>query len=485
MKIDRRFFMGWAISLIYGFFVKSNAQSVVNPNSSTKLAVNQVGYYPNGFKIALLINAATPETNRIEIVNFRTKRTAFVTQIGEKRRDGASQDIVQTIDFTEFNKEGKYYLKYGNIESYPFEIGKDIYQDTFTKMLRSYYFQRCGVAIRDTITGIGHSPCHLNDGIIAHSDNFHQAGEVKRATGGWHDAGDFGKYVGPTTVTIGRLLSLYEQYPNLFRDRQLNIPESGNGRPDILDEVRVGLDWLMKMQREDGAVYRKLSGKEWPGMILPNQDIQPRLIYGISTPETAKFAAALAMAARIYTPFDTLLAQQYLKSAQKAWQFLENEPEMKVDWFEGDEGGSGKYLAGEWDTEESLNTDKDDRLWAAAELFITTGNATFQEYLEREITSFSYTMFEWKDPSSLGMVNYLFQKRHQSSDNLQQQIKDKLLGKADSFLEKIAKSGYRLVSDNFVWASNKKVAEEGITLMYAYKLTKNREYLKGAIDQLN
>lgn len=477
--------MGWAISLIYGFFVKSNAQSVINPDSNTKLAVNQIGYYPNGFKFAFLINSTTAETNRVEIVNFRTKRTAFVTQIGEKRRDTASQDIVQIINFTEFNKEGKYYLKYGNIESYPFDIGKDIYQDAFTKMLRSYYFQRCGVAIRDTITGIGHSPCHLNDGIIAHSDNFHQAGEVKRATGGWHDAGDFGKYVGPTTVTIGRLLSLYEQYPNLFRDRQLNIPESGNGRPDILDEVRVGLDWLMKMQREDGAVYRKLSGKEWPGMILPNQDIQPRLIYGISTPETAKFAAALAMAARIYTPFDTLLAQQYLKAAQKAWQFLENEPEMKVDWFAGDEGGSGKYLAGEWDTEESLTTDKDDRLWAASEMFVTTGNPTFQQYLEREIPSFPYTMFEWKDPSSLGMVNYLFQKRHQSSENLQQQIKDKLLGKADSFLEKIAKSGYRLVSDNFVWASNKKVAEEGITLMYAYKLTKNPEYLKGAIDQLN
>lgn len=485
MSIGRRFFMGWAISLVYGLFAKSQAQSVVNIDSKTKLAVNQVGYYPNGFKLALLINSTGATTNQVEVVNFRTKRTAFVTEIGNKRKDAASQDIVQTIDFTSFNKEGKYYLKYGNIESYPFEIGKDIYQDAFTKMLRSYYFQRCGVAVRDTITGIGHSPCHLNDGIIAHSDNIHQAGEVKRATGGWHDAGDFGKYVGPTTVTIGRLLSIYEQYPNLFTNRQLTIPESGNGRPDILNEVRVGLDWLLKMQREDGAVYRKLSGKEWPGMILPNQDIQPRLIYGISTPETAKFAAAMAMAGRIYTPYDTLLAQQYLKAAQKAWNFLENEPEMKVDWLEGDDSGSGKYLAGEWDTEESLTTDKDDRLWAAAELFITTGNATFGQYLEQEVPLFSYTMFEWKDPSSLGMVNYLIQNRQKGSDSLKQQIKEKLIAKADSFMEKVAKSGYRLVSDHFVWASNKKVAEEGITLMYAYKLTGNREYLKAGVDQLN
>ncbi|HBL11018.1 MAG TPA: glycosyl hydrolase family 5 [Cyanobacteria bacterium UBA11162] len=484
MRMGRRFFLGFAISTAYGFSAKNQAQTVSH-EGTTQIIINQVGYFPSSPKSAFLINLTNLESDRVEIVNVRTKRTVFTASLAEPQQDEASQDIIQAIDFTPLDREGRYYLKYGSIESYPFVIGKDVYQDPFIKLLRSYYLQRCGVALRDSVTGIGHSPCHLNDGIIAHSDDFHSAGEAKRAQGGWHDAGDFGKYVAPTAVTIGRLLSLYEQYPNLFRDRQFSIPESGNGRPDLLDEVRVGLDWMVKMQRADGAVYRKLSGKEWPGMILPNEDIQPRLIYGISTPETAKFAAVMAMAARLYTSYDVLLAQQYLKAAQKAWDFLQLEPFMKVDWVEGDDSGSGKYLASEWDTSESLKRDTDDRLWAAAELFITTGRSEFEDYLVGNIEGWYYGLFEWSDPSPLGMINYLMQTRYPGSDTVKQQIKDKLIQRVDSLMQKVGSSGYRLANHDFSWASNKKAAEEGITLLYAYKLTGNREYFKAAIDQLD
>ncbi len=488
MKISRVLFLvvilslGIAIALRY--FANKKADSVVQA-STAKLVINQVGYYPTAPKSAFLINSNNHNTNRVELVNCRSKKTVFAAELGEPYQDEVSKDIIQTIDFTKFQQEGRYYLKCDNIQSYPFRIGRDIYQDSFTKLLRSYYLQRCGVTVRDSVTGIRHTPCHLNDGLIAHTDSYHQAGELKQAQGGWHDAGDYGKYVGPTAVTIGRLLSLYEQYPNLFSDSQLNIPESGNGRPDLLDEVKVGLDWLLTMQREDGAVYRKLSGKDWPSTILPHEDKQPRFIYGISTPETAKFAAAMAMANRVYAPLDTELAQNYLKAARKAWDFVQREPSMKVDWVEGDDSGSGKYLFSEFDPEESLKTDKDDRLWAAAELFISTGELGFEQYLRENIHSFPYTLFEWKDPSSLGMIDYLMQTRRKGSDKLKQQIKEKLLQRADSLLQKVALSGYRLANDRFIWASNKLVAEEGITLLYAYRVTGNQAYFKAAVDQLD
>lgn len=484
MKIDRRFFLGWAISMVYGFWAKGQAQSV-NLDNLTKLLINQVGYSPTRPKLAFLLNSPHSATNPVQLINVRNNRPVFEVELSAPMQDAASQDNIQRVDFTAFNRPGRYYLKSGDIQSYPFDIGQDIYQDAFNTMLRSYYLQRCGVAIRDSINGIGHSPCHLNDGTFAHTDDMHRGGEMKRAQGGWHDAGDFGKYVGPTAVTVGRLLSLYEQYPSLFSDRQLMIPESGNGRPDVLDEIKVGLDWMVTMQRRDGAVYRKLSGKEWPPMILPNEDIQTRYIYGISTPETAKFAAALAMAARVYSAYDVLLAKNYLKAAQKAWEFLQSEPSMRVDWVEGDDSGSGKYLAGEWDTEASLTTDKDDRFWAAAELLITTGEASFAEYLEQELPELSYTLFEWKDPSALGMADYLLQPRQQGSENLKAQMKQKLLERADRLLETVNGSGYRLAIDKFIWASNKMVAEEGITLFYAYKLTGNQEYFQAAVDQLD
>jgi endoglucanase len=472
------------IAIAFGFSAKSNAQSPAQA-APFKIVINQVGYYPNSPKSALVINTGNPQTGKVQLANFRTKRTVFETELGEPQQDAASKDYIQTIDFSKFKQEGQYYLKIGTINSYPFQIGKNIYRKSLSQLLRSYYLQRCGVAVRDVASGVNHPPCHLSDGLIARTDSFHQAGKLKPAKGGWHDAGDYGKYVGPTAVTVGRLLSVYEQYPKLFSDRQLAIPQSGNRRPDILDEVKIGLDWMLTMQREDGAVYRKLSGKDWPGTILPHQDKQPRFLFGISTPETAKLAAAMAMAARVYAPLDGKLSQNYLKAAQKAWDFLQKEPLTKVDWLEGDDNGSGKYIDFELNQPQAAKADTKDRLWAAAELFITTGNPTFEQYFANNLSSFSYTLFEWSDPSSLGMVDYLMQTRQKGSDILKQQIEQKLIQRADSLLQKVASSGYRLANQDFIWASNKRAAEEGITLLHAYRLTGNRDYFNAAVDQLD
>ncbi len=469
-------------AIAYGFSAKTNAQSP-SQTATSKIVINQVGYYPNSPKSALLINVTNPRPGKVQLVNNRTKRTVFETELTAPQQDAASQDIIQTMNFSQFNKEGIYYLKFGTIQSYPFQIGKTIYRDALNKLLRSYYLQRCGVAVRDSAIGVNHPPCHINDGLIAHADSFNQSGKQKRAIGGWHDAGDYGKYVGPTAVTVGRLLSLYEQYPKLFSDRQLAIPESGNRRPDILDEVKVGLDWMLTMQRQDGAVYRKLSGKEWPGAILPHKDQQPRYVYGISTPETAKFAAAMAMANRLYASYDSAFAQTCLKAAQKAWDFLQKEPSTKVDWFEGDDSGSGGYL--NQSPEGRLQTDRNDRLWAAAELFITTGNSAFEQYLNQNIGSWTYQVYGWTDSSPLGMTDYLMLTGRKGSDSLKEQIKEKLLQRADSLMQKVASSGYRLANQDFIWASNRLAAEEGITLLYAYRVTGNQDYFSAAVDQLD
>jgi endoglucanase len=486
MKINKVFVLiviiSFLIAVALGAFTKNLLEA---PNR--KIVVNQVGYYSNSPKIALLVNSSIFWKNTVELVESKSNQAVFAVNLGGHNPDEASKHSTQTIDFTSFNKEGTYYLKYGKLQSYPFQIGKDAYQDALTKLLRSYYLQRCGVAVSDRASGINHPPCHIKDGLLAHKDSINPAGKSIRAVGGWHDAGDFGKYVSSTAVTIGRLLNVYEQYPKIFTDRQLNIPESGNGKPDILDEVKVGLDWMLTMQRSDGAVYRKLSGKNWPGKIVPHEDTQQRFIYGISTPETAKFAAAMAMAGRLYTSYDAKLAQTYLQAAQKAWAFLQKEQSMKVDWVDGDDSGSGKYLytEGDYDPEGALRTDKDDRVWAAAELFITTGDDTFEQYLIQTVPLFSYTLFEWADPSSLGMIDYLMQTRRQGIDDLKQLIKEKLTARADSLVQQVSSSGYRLANNVFIWGSNKRAAEEGITLFYAYRVTGNQAYLKAAVEQLD
>jgi endoglucanase len=296
---------------------------------------------------------------------------------------------------------------------------------------------------------------------------------------------DYGKYVATTAVTTGRLLSLYETYPDRFPDWQLTIPESGNGIPDLLDEMRVGLDWLLTMQRADGAIYRKLSGKNWPSIVAPDADNQPRYLYGISTPETAKVAAVMAIAARTYVPWQPQAAAQYLAASKRAWTYLQQHPQMQVDWVNGDDSGSGKYLASEIDTEPSLNVDTDDRLWAAAELFITTKEGEFDRYFRELSPKFDYALFEWKDPSPLAMLDYLNAFKMSAVSPIKAEITAKIIQRADAIMARVNSSGYRLANHRFIWGSNKMTASEGITLLFAYQAIDKPLYRQAAIEQID
>ncbi len=474
------------IILVSAFFliIISGNWIQLHATSSAKIVVNQVGYLPTSPKVALLVNSNTAQ-QQIELVNSSTKQTVQVIIPSQSVRDRDSNDRLQTIDFSQIDRPGNYFLRVGSIESYPFAIASNVYQEPIIKLLRSYYLQRCGVAIDDRVTEIRHAPCHLRDGAIAHQDPTSRAGKTIPATGGWHDAGDYGKYVSTTAVTTGRLLSLYEHNPKAFPDRQLTIPESGNGIPDLLDEMRVGLDWMLSMQRSDGAIYRKLSGKKWPQIVAPDEDTQTRFIYGISTPETAKFAAAMAIAARVYAPIQPQQSAIYLKASRQAWEYLQTQPKMKVDWVDGDDSGSGKYLASPIDIEPSLKIDTDDRLWAAAELFITTKESQFDRYFLQQLPKFDYTLFEWKDPSALGIANYLSEIYTPGSERITAQIAQQILNRADALVKKVSTSGYHLANQRFIWGSNKMIATEGLTLILAYRMTDGPAYRQAAIDQID
>ncbi len=474
------------IILLGAFFliITSGNWHQLSAASSAKIVVNQVGYLPNSPKIALLVNSNTTQP-QIELVDSHTKQTIQFIIPSQSMRDRDSNDRLQTIDFSKIQQPGNYFLRIGSIESYPFAIASNVYQETIIKLLRSYYLQRCGVAIDDRVTGIRHAPCHIRDGALAHQDPSNSSGKLIPATGGWHDAGDYGKYVATTAVTTGRLLSLYEHNPKAFLDRQLTIPESGNGIPDLLDEMRVGLDWMLSMQRSDGAIYRKLSGKNWPPIVSPDEDTQPRFIYGISTPETAKFAAAMAIAARVYAPLQPQQSTVYLKAARQAWDYLQTQPTMKVDWVDGDDSGSGKYLESAIDNEPSLKIDTDDRLWAAAELFITTKEQKYDRYFLEHLPKFDYALFEWKDPSALGIANYLSEIVTPKSSQLRAKIAQQILNRADALVKKVSTSGYHLVNQRLIWGSNKMTATEGLTLILAYQMTDGIAYRQAAIDQID
>jgi endoglucanase len=448
------------------------------------IVLNQVGYLPAWQKTALLVNAWEPTTD-VEVLSLPKRNVVLRIRAADEELDLQTKDRVRLLDFSELTQSGRYLLRVGSLESHSFFIGSDIYKDVFRLLQRSYYLQRCGIRINDTETHLKHGVCHIQDGVVAHEDVAHNVGDKISSVGGWHDAGDYGKYVATTAVTVGRVLDLYEAYPNQYTDDQVGIPESGNNIPDILDEMRIGLDWMLTMQRADGAVYRKLSGKSWPHGLQPDQDKQVRWVYGVTTPETAKAAAAWAMAARIYQKTQPEKAAQYLVAARRAWRYLGTVEDQEFSFVEGDNSGSGPYMGNKTDTEASLTYDRDDRLWAAVELLITTHDSIYQEYVERHLAVATLNIFEWKDPSSMALSHYLFHSESLGWLDLKAGIKKKIIERANVLLQTMRSDPYRIANSRFVWGSNKMTVEEGMILVLAYRITQAPTYLDAAIDQLN
>jgi endoglucanase len=449
------------------------------------IVLNQAGYLTDWPKRALLINK--PQTS---IVTLRDADSdALIMMIKPKQSGFSDLDSIETdgqlLDFSKIEREGLYYLEDGKLRSPNFRIGKKVYKEATRLLLRSYYLQRCGVELLDPETGLSHEACHLNDGVYARDDELNEKGMPREAAGGWHDAGDYGKYIAPATVTVNRLLSLYLMAPERYPDGALSTPESGNGISDLLDEVKIELDWMLRMQRVDGAIYRKLSGAKWPKVISPEADTQPRFVYGISSPETGKFISSMAIAYRAYKDIDVDLANTYLAAAKKSWLWLQQQPEQTIDWEKADDSGSGGYMASEADTEVQLDIDRDDRLTAALELYLATGEAAYSDFILANQPNEIYSLYEWKDASSLSLWHLMQFDESDAFVGIRNDIKTKLLGRADRLLQQIQTSAFNVANDRLIWGSNKMTAEEGITLAHAWYLTGKKTYLEGALDQLD
>ncbi|WP_170940525.1 glycoside hydrolase family 9 protein [Pseudoalteromonas sp. NBT06-2] len=447
----------------------------------TYFSVNQVGYFIFGPKIAYITHFKFNKT--IKLVNLDTQK---VTQLKIKPLHFNNSELSATakIDFSQIQEPGEYILLINNIRSPKFKINQVIYSETITQLLRSFYYQRCGQSINDELFKINHKACHLKDAVLSRAL---YGVDIKNyssfsAVGGWHDAGDFGKYVATTTVSLGRVLSSYQDHPDILQKIDLSLNKPEGILPDVLVEMQYGLDWLLTMQYVNGSVFRKVAGKNWPSLMSPVEDVQTRYVYGISTEDTAKFAATMALAARIWIKFDRVKAETYFNAAQKAWQYLEQEQSYYIDWNKSDDSGSGPYKSNNVDTEASLLHDNDDRFWAAAELYITTKNKIYLQYINKNI-ELPVNIFEWKDPSLLGKWNLITQLCQAQSLQYCTIFKHQILTRAAIALSRYDKSDYALANQKFIWGSNKIAAEEGILLLMAYQLNGEKKYFDAAVAQ--
>jgi endoglucanase len=372
-----------------------------------EIKVDQAGYLPGAPKVALVVSGA-PATD------FTVRRApdgsvAFRGKLGAPAADADTGDRVQAADFTKLTQRGTYYLDVAGLgRSWDFAIGPDVFSRAWYLAMRSFYGQRCGTAVDlgPEFPGYAYSACHLKGAYHPSSGKTGPQTPVK----GWHDAGDYGRYVVDSGITTGTLLWTWELFGARIKNVKLNIPESGNGTPDILNEIRWNLDWMLSMQDQDGGVWQKQTSDHFCGFILPDKDTLVSYVVGTgkepykSSCATADFAAVMAIAARVYEPFDAAYARKCLQAARQAWIWLDKYPNVTFQNPSGLQSGVyGDANCG------------DERLWASAELWRTTGEdlyhrhflAHYGEYLE---TVRSVPAEGWANVAPMGLWTYVLGK---------------------------------------------------------------------------
>jgi endoglucanase len=449
-----------------------------------QISVNQVGYYPYAAKMASL---ASKRKAPVEwMLKDSNGQTVLSGKTEVREFDGAAGEVVHRIDFSAYVTPGKgYTLEADGRTSDPFAIGETLYGTLKQDALRYFYLNRSGMDLESKYAGVwGRLAGHVSDNQVTCYAGTDSAGQnwtpceyTLNVSGGWYDAGDYGKYVVNGGIAVWTLLNAYERNPSAFADATLNIPESGNGVPDILDEARWEMEFLLGMQVPDGhplagMAHHKLHGLKWDDMpSLPPTQSDTRFLFPPSTAATLNLVATAAQCARIWKNIDADFAARCLTTAEKAWQAANAHPAMLAAEFP--ELGGGAYGDGKL---------SDEFYWAAVELYLTTGKPEYQTYYSASGENLSGQPMFWADTAALGTISLAVVGQDAAA-------RASLVKSADEVLSvmEAGTNGYLspLVSNNYQWGSNADALNRAILLALAYDFTSDLRYMDAATEVMN
>jgi len=449
-------------------------------DASLEIKVDQVGYLPGAPKIAVV--AARKPAAEFLVRRSAGDAVALRGKLSEARPDANSGDQVQYADFTALDEPGRYYLDVPGVgRSWNFSIGAFIYQRAYYLAMRSFYGQRCGIAVDlgPEFPGFRHDACHLEGAWHASSGKT----GPRASRGGWHDAGDYGRYIVNSGISTGTLLWTWEMFGPRIGALKLDIPESGNGTPDILSEIKWNLDWMLSLQDDDGGVWPKQTSERFCGFVMPEKDTLMSYVFGTgaepykSSCATGDFAAVMAIAARAFRPYDRAYADRALAAARKAWTWVEQHPNVA---FHNPPGvNTGEYG--------DANC-ADERLWAAAELWRTTGEAPYESYFLAHYGEFHPAGTRpqgWANVANLALWTYVLGGgKNAAAVN---DIRRESLAAADQIVDRTAADGYHvsLARVDYDWGSNGNVANYAMQLVVANAFHPDARYRNAALDNLH
>ncbi len=483
--LDRwRLRFGWPprISLVMGLCLASFSPAVRAQNASLAIKVDQVGYPLNDPKIAFVSTAA----QSFAVRRMPDGAVVYRGRLTPPQADANTGDRVQVADFSALHKAGKYYIEIPGVgRSWTFTVGANVYDHAFYLAMRAFYGQRCGMAVNlgSEFPGYSHPACHTHGEFHPSSG---RSGE-RDNLGGWHDAGDYGRYMVNSGATTGTLLWAWELFGTKLGSVRLNIPESGNGTPDILNEIRWNLEWMLKMQDSDGGAWFKQTSAHFSGFVAPEDDNLPSEVIGTGSPPykstcaTADLAAVAAIAARVYRPFDAAFAARNLEVARRAWAWTEKYPNVT---FKNPTG----ILTGEYGDPNC----QDERLWAAAELWRTTGGAAYNDFFLRNYTGYLATLDSppaenWSSLAPMALQAYALAKQKGSDAKVIAAIRERCVTAARAISTRTRDNPYRvsMQAKDYVWGSNGVAALYGMDLLIANIFHPDPDSVNAARDNLH
>lgn len=487
-------------------------------DTGPRVRVNQLGYLPDGPKRATLVTDAEAPLDFTLVDGAGA--TLFSGKSVPRGLDASAGVTVHSLDFSAIATAGKgLMLKVEDQTSHPFDIDPALY-DTLPVDAASYYYPvRSGIEILEAIAGEGYGrPAgHVGapgDGGVNQGDmavpcqapasSEKAYGEpwtcdyTLDVTGGWYDAGDHGKYVVNGGISVAQLMATWDRAiarhasltpgPNadgILGDSTLRIPEHGNGIPDILDEARWELDWMLKMQVPEGEalagfLHHKIHDNEWTGIpLLPHEDPKVRELHRPSTAATLNFAAVAAQGSRLFRPYDEEFADRLLRQGKIAWRVARAAKNIYAPAEDGSSGG-GPYNDAEL---------RDEYYWAASEIYLATGDAGYLDYLRNsphwDGDVFRPEGFDWGNVAPFARMQLAM---HGSAlpEKDRAAIVQSVLDGADRLIA-IAQGQpfghpYAPASGKYEWGSTHLVIQNALVLATAYDLSADRKYRQAALE---
>ncbi len=450
------------------FYKKGEEQTknLVNNPILKEPKVNQEGYLPDSEKYFVISQSDKINKGDSFQILDQTGKSAFSGIITTDSMDDTTftGEKVFQVDFSGLTLHGRYTISIDGLKSLSFVVKPDVFDNLFKDSLRCFYLIRCGTAINDPVTGLKHDACHMKDAPF--QSNLNQSGDF---TGGWHNAGDYGKWTHMEAISCAWMMWLYELKTKEMTGLQNHIPESGNGISDLLNEAKWGLTWLLKMQAPDGGVYHKVDSEDhFCFGTGPDKDPANRFLQGEGCIDAGVFTGVMCQATRVFWKIDPPFAKKCWTAANRSWTWLGQHPEARFK-----------------DPDYGDDDPTQEELWALGEMARMSHDKSLETRFEQESVITKLQPLTWMTPQFFGYMSMAFSSKTSLTEK--QTITQALIQICDDLVQKTNTNGYGvcLTPNEYYWGSNENILDKTGALLFAYHLTGEKKYRKASLREMN